>query len=109
MERQKYNTCMVPYMKGQGLSKEERQLRFCVGAKLCSGKTSDEEEAQRICLIPKPEKPPKTSNKKEASCEDSCLHLAHCMVDKINMDQASNVNSIETAMINAMIECQCQK
>ena len=57
-DRNAYTTCMVPYMKGGG---PERKTNFCIGAKLCSGKARDKEEAERLCaeaaLNPKPAKP----------------------------------------------------
>lgn len=107
MDRAKYNACMRPYMTGSK-SKEQRQMDFCIGAKLCSGKTPNEEAAKAICSLPKEPKPLKVSKRsKGKSCEKEVLEVAHCMVDKIDMDRASNINSIETAIVNAMMECQC--
>lgn len=108
--RAEYTTCMKPHITGKGLSKEERTLRFCVGAKLCSGKAKSEEEAKRICLEPKPPKQTKPSGshrRKGASCEDHVLSIASCMVEHIDMNQASNINSVETAIVNAMMRCEC--
>lgn len=51
--RQAYNTCMVPYMRGTGVSKEERRTKMCVGAKICSGKASNEKDALALCSVPK--------------------------------------------------------
>ncbi len=52
MDRAAYNSCMSPFIKGKDKTKEERQMGFCVGAKLCSGKAKTEEEARVICNAP---------------------------------------------------------
>lgn len=52
MDREKYNACMSPFIRGKDKTKEERQMGFCVGAKLCSGKAKTEEEARAICNAP---------------------------------------------------------
>jgi len=98
---------MIPWMKGGG---EDRKLRFCIGAKLCSGKSKTEEEAREVCLLPKEPKPLKIMQKRDGeSCEKEVMELAHCIVDRIDMNLASNINSIEVAIVNAMMECNCQK
>jgi transcription elongation factor Elf1 len=51
-KREEYNACMRPYITGSK-SKEQRKLDFCIGAKVCSGKAKDREEAEKICLLPK--------------------------------------------------------
>lgn len=108
MRREEYNACISKGLKGKTFGKEERKLEFCVVAKLCSSKIKDREEAERICSLPKEPKPLKASKKqKPQSCEKEVAKVAHCMVDKIDMNLASNINSIETAIINAMVECQC--
>lgn len=107
MDRAKYNSCMSPYMKGQ-MPVEERRLKFCVGSKLCSGKAKSEEEARRICSQPKPPKPESARRvKKPVSCEKEMFQLTECMVEHIDMDQASNVNSIGSAIMNALMACRC--
>lgn len=54
-KREVYTNCMKPHMTGGGPGRKER---FCVGAKLCSGKASNEAEAKKLCaeaaLNPKP-------------------------------------------------------
>jgi hypothetical protein len=52
MDRKQYNQCIAPYMRGSK-PKEQRQFDMCVGAKICSGKAGTEEEARRICSLPK--------------------------------------------------------
>ncbi len=63
MDRKAYNLCMSPHMKGTGLSKEQRQMKMCVGAKLCTGKASTEKEAIAICSLPKEPKPATAAKK----------------------------------------------
>lgn len=59
--RTEYNQCMRPYITGSGKSKEQRKLDFCVGAKICSGKSSSREEAVQLCSLPKESKTSKKS------------------------------------------------
>lgn len=107
MSRQEYNQCMSPYMRGSE-SKEQRQSDMCQGAKICSGKAKTEEEARYLCSLPKEPKPAKKrAAKGSQSCEKEVLELASCIVERIDVDQASNINSIETAIINAMMVCKC--
>ncbi len=71
MDRQAYNSCMSPFIRGTGKSKEDRQMDFCIGAKICTGKAKDEKEARLICeqpKAPKPEKTGKRRSKKSAEC-----------------------------------------
>lgn len=105
-KREDYTKCMIPHMKGGG---PDRKLRFCMGAKICSGKASTEEEAKRVCSLPKEPKPLKGKRKGDGSqsCEKGVLEISHCIVEHIDMDKASNINSIETAIVNAMVVCQC--
>jgi len=53
--REKYNQCMRPFITGSK-PKEQRKQDFCIGAKICSGKAKNTDEAQRICSQPKPPK-----------------------------------------------------
>ena len=77
MDRAQYNKCLVPYISGTGKSKEERKLRFCVGAKLCSGKSKTEEEAIAVCKLPKPAKPPTTkkATRSKTTTQDFCANI----------------------------------
>jgi hypothetical protein len=79
MDRAKYNTCMSPYMKGTGKTKEQRQHDMCIGAKLCSGKASNEAEAEHLCSLPKPPKPgkaPKVSRRVNPCVQDVKARIA---------------------------------
>ena len=46
MDRKEYTTCMVPWMSGGG---PDRKERFCIGAKICSSKAANEQEAAKLC------------------------------------------------------------
>lgn len=70
--REKYNTCMKPYIRGSNKTKEQRQMNFCIGAKVCSGKAKNEEEAKKLCLLPKEPKPVKVKRGKKASDTNYC-------------------------------------
>lgn len=72
MDREKYNTCMRPYIKGKDKTKEQRQQGFCVGAKICSGKAKDDKEAQYLCSLPKEPKPEKKSARRRQQEQDAC-------------------------------------
>lgn len=91
----------------KGLSKEERRIEFCVVAKQCS-KGLPYEEAKRICSEPKEPKEPKPRSKRRGvkSDEKELLKLAHCMAENIDMNLASNINSVEMAIANALISCR---
>lgn len=111
MDRKQYTACMVPFMKGGG---PDRKLRFCIGAKLCSGKSKTEEEAKKVCLLPKEPKPAKALKRKGAgqSCDKVAGKLAECVVSRLvdngaYKNQALNINSVGVAVANAIMECQC--
>lgn len=111
MDRENYRNCIAKDLKGKKLDKEARKLEFCIVSKLCSGKASNREDAQRICLLPKPEKTEKKRRKKSEkneaeNCEKEAIKLSHCIAENIDMNQASNINSIEMAILNSMVECQ---
>lgn len=74
MDREKYNNCMRPYIRGKDKSKEERQKSFCIGAKVCSGKAKNEKEAEYLCSLPKEPKIPKVrkSAKQLQAEQDAC-------------------------------------
>jgi len=103
MDRVSYNRCMSPYMKGSK-PKEQRQLDFCIGSKVCSQKAKNEEEARQICLLPKEPKPVKIK-RRDGDCGREVSELAHCVVGKIDMNLAGK--SMENAIIGAMMECRC--
>ena len=45
--REEYNSCMIPWIKGkEGM---DRRMSFCAGAKICSGKAEDLDEAKEKC------------------------------------------------------------
>jgi len=91
-------------MKGSK-PKEQRQLDFCIGSKVCSQKANNEDDARQICLLPKEPKPPRIKRGNGQNCEREVSELAHCIIGKIDMDLAGK--SMENAIRGAMRECRC--
>lgn len=69
--RTEYNDCMRPFITGSK-PKEERQRAFCLGAKICSGKAKNEEEAIALCAraVPKWAKQSMPKEDEVLSCPD---------------------------------------
>lgn len=109
MDRAEFNNCLAKGLAGRKMDKETRRIEFCTLAKLCSGKVKTRDEALLICSQPKEPKAVKARRQSPDSCEKDVLSLSHCMAERIDMSQASNVNSIETAIVNAMIGCRCRE
>ena len=113
MKREEFNQCLGQGMRGKKLTKEERKLEFCAVAKVCSGKSRSREDALEVCRtsLSQPREPKVRGKRKGAgqSCEKDTLKLAHCAAERIDMNLASNVNSIEAAIANALMECSCQR
>lgn len=88
-KREEYNKCMIPYMTGGG---PDRKERFCLGAKLCSGKANNEQEAAKLCaeaaLNPKPPKAKKARGKRSIDVST----LAVCVIKGLNSSEASLAN-----------------
>jgi len=79
MDRKDYTNCMIPYMKGGG---EDRKLRFCIGAKICSGKSKNEEEAQKLC--DEAALQPKAPKKARGQCKIDIASLAACIIASLD-------------------------
>ncbi len=98
--RAEYSSCMTPYMKGKGKTREQRQQAMCLGAKLCSGKAKDQAEAERLCAIaasqPKPFKAPR-SFKKDTKKFDRCVRDVGKKVKAGELPLSSNPYAICTA------------
>lgn len=107
MDRKAYNQCVASGLKGKSLSKDERQLEFCIVSKLCSKKASGREEAKKICELPKPPKPTKSRMpRSEKAIIKEIQTEVQCIIPKLNIDRASNINSLEMEIVNAMIQCR---
>lgn len=108
MGQEEYRSCIAKGLKGKQLNKEERKLEFCIVSKTCSGKAKDREEAKAICSLPKEPKLLRAKKgKPPVSCKEEMLTLAQCMVSRIDMNLVSNTKSIETALVDALLKCQC--
>ena len=102
-----YTDCMKPYMAGGG---PDRKTRFCVGAKLCSGKADNEEAAKELCLSqPAKEKSTKSAGGKAParSCTVSMATLAACAISKIDWDVITQ-ETFEEHLTTALQECSCR-
>jgi len=102
--RTEYNKCMVPYMKGSG---EDKKLGFCVGAKICSGKATSEDQARQICLT-EPKKQPKPRKSKK-SCGTDMEELAACAVGKLTPEVLSSSRGLDRILTEILQECSCGK
>ncbi len=94
MGREEYTTCMVPYMKGGG---PDRKERFCVGAKLCSGKAQNESEAKTLCAEAAAEaaanpKPPRQKRAKKVCTLQDLEAISTCMVSNIDLGSLTPEN-----------------
>ena len=94
MRQEDYRSCMATGLKDKkGLSKEERQKLFCVQSRICSGKASTEEEAERLCSLPKPPQPPKEpKQRKSKKCIIDANFLANCIFGQL--DKGTTVDKL---------------
>ena len=103
-----YTDCMKPYMAGGGT---DRKLRFCVGAKLCSGKSATEADANKLCSQPRETKeraPVKERTKERAGqCAVNMAPLAACAIRKIDWDTITQETFAEH-LTAALQECSCR-
>ena len=98
--REEYTTCMTPFMKGSGKTREERQTSMCIGAKLCSGKASNEQEAQKLCAEAALEPKPARVSRGKRGCKIDYAALATCTsknIDPETITPESFLESLETA------------
>ena len=86
--REVYTQCMIPHMKGGG---PDRKLRFCIGAKLCSGKAKTEAEARELCLLPKE---PKPATAKKARGVNPCVRDVTARIESGELPQDTDVAEI---------------
>ena len=99
--REAYNTCMKPYITGSK-PKEQRKLDFCVGAKMCSGKATNKEEAQKICLSAPPKEPTRRSKK---NCATDMIKVAECLAPLIK-----DMELIDAPILSELLQkCACGK
>jgi hypothetical protein len=125
MDRATYNACIGDKMRGQKLTMEQRKAAFCEASKLCSGKASSEEEAKKICSIPKPLKvrpvstmevtgEPTMRRKKTPRnfmiiCKNEGIERAECLLNNLQASGMTITDDFRKMVINAEVSCQCQK
>ena len=101
MDRAQYNTCMSPHMKGTGLTKEQRQRKMCIGAKLCTGKAKTEEEAIALCNVPKE---PKAASVKKARGVNPCVRDVTARVESGELPQDTDVADVCSEVMDQVEE-----
>lgn len=109
MDRQAYNDCMKPYISGKGMSKEERRLRFCVGAKVCSGKAKTEEEAAQVCSVPKAPKWARSTEEEQLSCPERVQRAKGAIEGimlKVKVGEAEGTIDIAKKAVNDVFACR---
>jgi len=100
--REEYTNCMVPYMRGGG---PDRKLRFCTGAKVCSGKAATEEEARQICISEPPKEPKARKTKKKGDCGKEMAQVATCVVPFISAEDKLTL----PRLTEILQQCACGK
>ncbi len=100
-----YTECMKPWMSGGGA---DRKLRFCTGAKLCSGKADNEAAAKQLCLSEPPKKQATSAGgKAPGPCATNMATLAACAIRKIDWD-AITQETFEEHLVKVLQECSCR-
>ena len=105
-KREDYTKCMVPYMKGGG---PDRKERFCLGAKLCSGKAANEDEARKLCADAAAEAAanPKPKKSRGGKCKIDVAGLATCIIGSLHGTEVDQPNL--TAIISGCVGQKAQK
>lgn len=98
MDRQEYNACMSPYITGKK-PVEQRRLDFCIGAKVCSGKSSTPEEAKKICLSTPPKEPKARKSRKRP---EGCPPCPPCNGEKPPVAENLSCPQRQTRVINTI-------
>ncbi len=87
-KREEYTACMVPWMKGGG---PDRKQRFCIGAKICSGKSSNEQDAARLCAEAAANpKTPKAKRGRRGKIDT--VALASCVIKSLDGSEITLAN-----------------
>ena len=110
MNREEYNACMAPYMQGSK-TKEQRQHDMCIGAKICSGKAKTEEEADKICSIPRLPKWAKKElpqDEKPVTCETRLARVQQnldTINEQVKVGKAEEVLPQAAQVLNDLFTC----
>lgn len=88
MDRKEYTDCMRPFMTGGG---PDRKERFCIGAKVCSGKATNEQEAAKLCAEAAANPKPKTNRMNRKSKID-VANLSVCVIKGLNGSEPTLAN-----------------
>lgn len=108
--REEYNACMRPYISGKDKTKEERQLDFCAGAKICTGKATNMDQALKICReTPPTVKPPKSGKRGSTrSCPKHAEELVSCLRGALPFESLTKDN-FQESLRQAVHQCECNK
>jgi hypothetical protein len=109
VNQEEYRACMSKRMTGKTYSKEERKLAFCTSAKICSGKSSSEQEAETLCLQPKEPKAPRSKRKRKAqeACALPVEAIVECAFDQEGIVAGKIVNLKDLKA--ALLKCAAQE
>lgn len=105
--RAEYTECMRSFITGTGKTKEERQVGFCTGAKICSQKATSVEEAEKICRE-QPPKEPKPRKTRSGKCNTDLAKLASCVSTRIDLESLTAEN-LAAQLESAMQKCGSSK
>ena len=113
MKQEEYRACMADGLRGKtGLSKKEREQLFCTQSRLCSGKAQSEEEARRMCSMPKLPKWAKDAlppGDEALSCKER-VDRVKSDLDVINLKvkvgEASEVRGLAARVLNDVFSCR---
>lgn len=101
-KREDYTACMKPYMTGGG---PERKERFCIGAKICSGKAANEPEAAKLCAEAAANpKPPKTKRGRKVCTLKDLNAISICLTQNIDLSTLTPEN-MQKVFSKALQEC----
>ena len=102
MNREEYTTCMKPWMKKREGGGPDRKERFCLGAKICSGKAKDEQEAAKLCA--EAASNPKPPRKARGKCKVIAPDMAACVIRALGGSEINLAN-----LTTAIAGCTGQK
>ncbi len=109
MDRATYNACIGNAMRGRQLTRQERKAAFCIASKVCSGKAANEEEAGRICALPKAARAAKTKpNEPQLPCADRMARVKNSLETmelKVKSGQAEEVVDLAKQTLGDVETC----
>ena len=110
MDRATYNACIGNAMRGRKLTREERKAAFCAASKVCSGKAKSQDEAKKICALPKAARASKASkvDEPQLSCAERMARVKSNLdtIDlKVRSGEAEEVVGLATQTLKDVGTC----